>query len=98
MAAMVTGDSRDLFVAVASAAAALTGLLFVAITVTPRPAHSEFKASSSGISLRQGAHQVAQKLMTRDLSANEVIEVALPEGPPSGRDDISPAGPAPIGR
>jgi hypothetical protein len=38
MAAMVTGDSRDLFVAVASAAAALTGLLFVAITVTPRPA------------------------------------------------------------
>jgi hypothetical protein len=38
MAAMVTGDARDLFVAVASAAAALTGLLFVAITVTPRPA------------------------------------------------------------
>jgi hypothetical protein len=37
MAAMVTGDARDLFVAVASAAAALTGLLFVAITVTPRP-------------------------------------------------------------
>ena len=38
MAAMVTGEARDLFVAVASAAAALTGLLFVAITVTPRPA------------------------------------------------------------
>ena len=38
MAAMVTGDARDLFVAVASAAAALTGLLFVAVTVTPRPA------------------------------------------------------------
>jgi hypothetical protein len=38
MAVVVTGDARDLFVAVASAAAALTGLLFVAITVTPRPA------------------------------------------------------------
>ena len=38
MAAMVSGDARDLFVAVASAAAALTGLLFVAVTVTPRPA------------------------------------------------------------
>jgi hypothetical protein len=38
MAAMVTGDARDLFVAIASAAAALIGLLFVAITVTPRPA------------------------------------------------------------
>ncbi|HWG12781.1 MAG TPA: hypothetical protein VG268_05865 [Streptosporangiaceae bacterium] len=37
MALVVTGDARDLFVAVASAAAALTGLLFVAITVTPRP-------------------------------------------------------------
>jgi hypothetical protein len=37
MAAMVSGEARDLFVAVASAAAALTGLLFVAITVTPRP-------------------------------------------------------------
>ncbi|HEY2281896.1 MAG TPA: hypothetical protein VGI00_26335 [Streptosporangiaceae bacterium] len=35
---MVTGDVRDLFVAIASAAAALIGLLFVAITVTPRPA------------------------------------------------------------
>jgi hypothetical protein len=38
MADVVTGDARDLFIAVASAAAALTGLLFVAITVTPRPA------------------------------------------------------------
>src|SRR5476651_1637154 len=47
-------------------------------TVTPRPAHSEFKVSSRGISLRQGAHQVAQKLMTKDLSAKEPIEVGLP--------------------
>jgi hypothetical protein len=38
MADVVTGDARDLFVAIASAAAALIGLLFVAITVTPRPA------------------------------------------------------------
>jgi hypothetical protein len=38
MAVVVTGESRDLFVAVASAAAALTGLLFVAMSVSPRPA------------------------------------------------------------
>ena len=38
MSDVVTGDARDLFVAVASAAAALTGLLFVAMSVTPRAA------------------------------------------------------------
>lgn len=38
MAVVVAGDERDLFLAVASAAAALTGLLFVAMSVTPRPA------------------------------------------------------------
>ena len=38
MTPVISGDTRDLFVAVATAASALTGLLFVAITVTPRPA------------------------------------------------------------
>jgi len=38
MTDVITGDTRDLFIAVATAAASLTGLLFVAITVTPRPA------------------------------------------------------------
>jgi hypothetical protein len=35
---MVVGMYRELFVAVASSAAALTGLLFVALSVAPRPA------------------------------------------------------------
>ena len=39
MAVVVTGDTRDLFVAIATAAASLTGLLFVAVSVTPRPAN-----------------------------------------------------------
>src|SRR5450631_396441 len=47
-------------------------------TLTPRPVHSACKVSSSGISLRQGAHQVAQKLMTKDLPAKDAIGVALP--------------------
>src|ERR1700736_1202865 len=47
-------------------------------TLTSRPAHAECRASSSGISLRQGAHQVAQKLMIRDLSPKDAMEVALP--------------------
>ena len=34
---MVTGTYRDLFVAIATAAASLTGLLFVALSVAPRP-------------------------------------------------------------
>ena len=38
MAVVLTGDTRDLFVAIATAAASLTGLLFVAVSVTPRPA------------------------------------------------------------
>jgi hypothetical protein len=33
---VVVGDYRDLFVAIASSAATLTGLLFVALSVTPR--------------------------------------------------------------
>jgi hypothetical protein len=39
MAVVITGGSRDVFIAIATAAAGLTGLLFVAITVTPRPAN-----------------------------------------------------------
>src|SRR6266404_5707592 len=47
-------------------------------TLTSRPAHSECRVSSRGISLRQGAHQVAQKLMIKDLPPKEVMGVALP--------------------
>lgn len=38
MAPVITGDTQGLFVAIATAAAALTGLLFVAMSVSPRPA------------------------------------------------------------
>src|SRR5271170_8434660 len=48
------------------------------ITLTSRPAHSACRVCSSGISLRQGAHQVAQKLMIKDLPLKEAIEVTLP--------------------
>src|SRR5882672_9551635 len=79
-------------------------------TVTPRSAHSACRVSSSGISLRQGAHHVAQKLMISDLPAKEPIGVDLPEaswrensGRVSGilRDGRAPScgapsGPAPI--
>src|SRR5271165_5186771 len=47
-------------------------------TLTSRPAHSACRAWSSGISLRQGAHQVAQKLIIKDLSPKEAIAVGLP--------------------
>jgi hypothetical protein len=47
-------------------------------TVAPRPTHSACSASSKGISRRQGAHQVAQKLMIRDWPAKELMEVGLP--------------------
>src|SRR5579859_6145678 len=47
-------------------------------TLTSRPAHSECRVSSRGISLRQGAHQVAQKLMIKDLPPKDVMDVALP--------------------
>src|SRR5882762_8054785 len=47
-------------------------------TLTSRPAHSECRVSSRGISLRQGAHQVAQKLMIRDLPPKDAMDVALP--------------------
>src|ERR1700720_1393580 len=47
-------------------------------TLTSRPAHSECRVSSKGISLRQGAHQVAQKLMIKDLPPKDAMEVALP--------------------
>jgi hypothetical protein len=38
MAPVISGDTRDLFVAISTVAAALTGLLFVAMSVSPRPA------------------------------------------------------------
>ncbi len=41
---MVTGTYRDLFVATATAAASLTGLLFVALSVAPRPRPGEHTA------------------------------------------------------
>src|SRR5665213_3132418 len=47
-------------------------------TVVSRPAHSACRAWRRGISRRQGAHQVAQKLMTRDWPVKELMEVGLP--------------------
>jgi hypothetical protein len=38
MTDVITGDTRDLYVAISTVAAALTGLLFVAMSVSPRPA------------------------------------------------------------
>ena len=43
---MVTGIYRDLFVAIATAAASLTGLLFVALSVAPRPARASIRPLS----------------------------------------------------
>src|ERR1700675_5187581 len=47
-------------------------------TATSRPAHSEATLLSSGISRRQGAHQVAQKLITRDFPLHLTIGVGRP--------------------
>src|SRR5271165_2664111 len=47
-------------------------------TVTSRAAHSEARVWSSGISRRQGAHQVAQKLITSDFPFHLVIGVGWP--------------------
>src|ERR1700730_9272118 len=47
-------------------------------TLTSRPDHSACRLSNNGISLRHGAHQVAQKLMIKDLPSNDAIGVALP--------------------
>src|ERR1700677_19652 len=52
-------------------------------TCTPRPPHSPDKPSKRGISRRQGAHQVAQKLMTKDLPFQVSIGVDLPSRSPS---------------
>src|SRR5882724_2577474 len=43
-----------------------------------RPAHSAASDLSNGISRRQGAHQVAQKLITSDLPRQAEIGVDLP--------------------
>src|ERR1700693_3857230 len=76
-------------------------------TLTSRPAHSECRDSSSGISLRQGAHQVAQKLMIKDLPPKDAMEVVLPARSASencgsrsgilGGGNAPPAGTAPSG-
>src|ERR1700684_2761782 len=47
-------------------------------TLRSRPAHSAAMLLSSGISRRQGAHQVAQKLITSDLPLHAEIWMALP--------------------
>src|SRR6267154_300923 len=44
-----------------------------------RSAQSAARVLSSGISRRQGAHQVAQKLMTNDLPLHDSTEMGLPE-------------------
>src|ERR1700733_741310 len=48
-------------------------------TARSRPAQSVANVLSRGISRRQGAHQVAQKLMMRDLPLQVDIAVDLPE-------------------
>src|SRR5258708_4102528 len=47
-------------------------------TLRSRPAHSAASVLSNGISRRQGAHQVAQKLITRDLPLHAEIGMDLP--------------------
>src|SRR5579859_2827694 len=57
-------------------------------TSTFRSSHCRRIDCSSGISWRQGAHQVAQKLIIKDLPRQVAMEVGLPVGPPrenSGR-------------
>ncbi len=53
---VITGAYRDLFAAIATAAAALTGLLFVAISVAPRP------SSTTGDAVLQDVRAAASLL------------------------------------
>src|ERR1700753_2423588 len=48
------------------------------ISWTSLPPHSPARVLSRGISRRQGAHQVAQKLITSDLPAQVLTGVGLP--------------------